>query len=126
MSQQHAQFEEEFRDGPQPQVTYQDHPEAPSMVYTAPVSPPPVYMSVPGQKLQTPVQQNRQGGTGIGVRVVLAIFSMIFIFVMFVVTLAIASDNNPVHSPLGVLAILFALVFAVVVLIINLMVNLRR
>ena len=126
MSQQHAQFEEEFRDGPQPHVTYQEHHETPSVTYTAPVPPPLSYMGVPAQKLQAPVQQNKQGGTGIGVRVVLAIFSLFFVFTMFIVSLAIASENNPVHSALGVLAILFALGFAVVVLLINLMVNLRR
>ncbi|HVU69477.1 MAG TPA: hypothetical protein VHD63_20250 [Ktedonobacteraceae bacterium] len=129
MSQQHAQFEEEFRDGPQPHMTYQEHHDAPSVTYTAPVPPvpPPLsYMGVPAQKLQAPVQQNKQGGTGIGVRVVLAIFSLFFVFTMFIVSLVIASNNNPVQSVLGVLAILFALGFAVVVLLINLIVNLRR
>jgi len=129
MSQQHAQFEEEFRDGARVYAPHQgSYEETPSVSYTVPV-PPPVqqpYMSMPGQKLQAPVQNTRQAGSGIGARVFLAIVSMILVMAMFLVALVISRLYDPVNNITGVLSVLFAFVFAVIVIIINLIVNIRR
>jgi len=124
MSQQHAQFEEEFHDGPPPSNAYQNnYVEPPSVSYTTPIPQQPSYVNMPAQKLQVHPQSIRQAGTGIGARVVLAIFSMIFIFVMFVVALAIGGGGEQ-ESALFALSVIFAFAFALVVLIINLIVNL--
>jgi hypothetical protein len=124
MSQQHAQFEEEFHDGPSLSNAYQNnYVEPPSATYTTPILPQQLYVNMPAQKLQVHPQSVRQAGTGIGARVVLAIFSMIFIFGMFVVALAIGGGGGQ-ESTLFALSVIFAFVFAFVVLLINLIVNL--
>jgi hypothetical protein len=123
MSQQHAQFEEEFRDSSQPSNAYQDkYVEPPSVTYATPIPPQQSYVHMPAQKLQVPPQPIRQAGTGIGARVVLAIFSMIFIFGMFIVTLVVGGSGS--DSALFALSVIFAFVFALVILLINLIVNL--
>lgn len=131
MSQQHAQFEEEFRDGPQPHISYhENYIDQPSAPYTTPVPPAQRYPSqtpnhVPLQTpvLLTPVQpMNKQAGTGIGARVFLAIVSMLFVFGMFVVALAMSTVR--VAGSVFALAVIFAFVFALIVFLINLVVNL--
>jgi len=132
MAQQHAQFEEEFRDGPQPHDSYQDnYVEQPSATYTTPVPPQRAYVppqqahgNIQGRLPLVPVQQTRPAGTGIGARVTLAIFSMIFMFGMFMVALAASAAFDSVRNVSAVLAVIFAFVFALVVLLINLIVNL--
>ena len=126
MSQQHAQFEEQFRDGPQPAPSYQDGYASPQPVsYTVNV-PPPVqaYVSVPGQKLLAPDLYSGRA-PGPGARLALAIVSLIFTFIMFIVALAISAASN-FYTPLSPVAIFFALIFAVMVIIINLIFNRRH
>jgi hypothetical protein len=123
MSQQHAQFEEEFHDGPSLSNAYQNnYVEPPSATYTTPILPQQLYVNMPAQKLQVHPQSVRRAGTGIGARVVLAIFSMIFIFGMFIVALIIGGSGS--ESTLFALSVAFAFVFALVALLINLIVNL--
>ena len=134
MSQQHAQFEEEFRDGPQPHNSHhENYVEQPSATYPAPTPPlraygpqPQAPMNAQMPMLLTPVQNVKPASTGIGARVFLAIVSMIFVFSMFMVALAMSSVNSPVNNIASVLAIIFAFVFAVMVLLINLIINIRR
>ena len=130
MSQQHSQFEEEFRDGPQPGTSYQDQGG-----YTGPqpgsytVNVPPLYsqVSMPGQKL---LMQDLSSGKGpsAGQRLALAIFSLLFTFIMFIVTLGIvaAFSHEGGFSPITPLAVFFALIFAAVALILNLIFNRRH
>jgi hypothetical protein len=130
MSQQHAQFEEEFRDGPQPHISYHDnYIDQPSASYPTPAPPVQGYPSqtqthVPLQApmLLTPVQPIKQTGSGIGARVFLAIVSMLFVFGMFVVALAMSTVR--VVGSVFALAVIFAFVFALIVFLINLVVNL--
>jgi hypothetical protein len=123
MSQQHAQFEGEFRDGPQPTPSYQEGYSGPQPVsYT--VNVPPVQTYVPGQKLLAyDLQSGRAPGPG--ARLALAIVSLVFTFIMFIVALVIIGTSN-FYTPLSPLAILFALIFAAIVLIINLIFNRRH
>lgn len=123
MSQQHAQFEE-FHDGPQPTSTYQDGYTSPQPVsYTANVPPAPTYVAVPGQKLI--VQDTYGRGLSAGQRLALAIVSVVFTFVMFIVTLAIATAGATGAHLFTVvpIALIFALGFAVVVVFLNLIFN---
>lgn len=130
MSQQHAQFEEEFRAGPQPHSSYQDgYAEQPLAAYTTPIPPlrtyapqPQAHAPVQAPVLLAPAQNTRQAGTGVGARVFLAIVSMFFIFGMFVVTLATSRDGQT--NAVFALAVIFAFVFTLVVFLINLIVNL--
>jgi hypothetical protein len=134
MSQQHAHFEEEFRDGPQPHNAYQDtYVEQPSATYPAPTPPlrayapqpqpqPQQHMNAQIPMLLTPVQNVKPAGTGIGARVFLAIVSMIFVFGMFMVALAMGAGTQ--DRSLFALAVIFAFVFALVAFLINLIVNL--
>lgn len=123
MSQQHAQFEEQFRDGPQPAPVYQDGYTGPQPVsYT--VNVPPVQTYVPGQKLLAyDLQSGRAPGPG--ARLALAIISLIFTFIMFVTALGISAASS-FDFPLSPVAIFFALLFAVMVIIINLIFNRRH
>lgn len=124
MSQQHAQFEEEFRDGPQPHVSYQENYVEPQPVtYSMPVPPPQMYVNMSGQKLLVPVQQIQQPGNNTGARLALAIVSMIFVFIMFLVAVAMSSID---YGPVPVVAFVFALIFAAVVVILNLIFNRKR
>lgn len=121
MSQQHAQFEE-FRDGPQPTSTYQDGYSGPQPVsYTVNVPPAPSYMAMPAQKLVMPDMQGR--GPSAGQRLALAIVSLVFVFITFIVTLGIVAANRDGSWPVASLAVFFALVFAVVALVLNLIFN---
>lgn len=132
MSQQHAQFEEKFRDDPQPHNAYQDnYVEQPSATYPAPTPPlraygpqpqPQQHMNTQIPMLLTPVQNVKPAGTGIGARVFLAIVSMIFVFGMFMVALAMGASTQ--DGSLFALAVIFAFVFALVAFLINLIVNL--
>jgi hypothetical protein len=127
MSQQHAQFEEEFRDGPQPHIAYQETSiEPPSVSYTTPALPPmQLHVNIPAQKLQAPVSNSmRQAGSGTGSRVVLAIFSMLFILILFII--AIVSNTSYYPPPNAWLALVLALIFAGVALWINVIVNRRH
>lgn len=125
MSQQHAQFEEQFRDGPEPVPSYQEGYTSPQPVsYTVNVPPPAqAYVNVPGQKLLTQDLYGRAPSTG--ARLALAIVSLVFTFIMFMVALGVIAASN-FYSPLSPLAILFALIFAVMVIIINLIFNRRH
>lgn len=149
MSQQHAEFEGEFRDGPRPHEAYhENHMETPISSYMTSVPPQMsygqplhIYVNVPGQASQTPaqqsqpiqlarlqpVQQSRQEGTGLGVRVVLGIFSMLFVMIMFLVALStVQSSYYSGYGMVGTLAVFFSAFFAVVVLVINVIVNRKR
>lgn len=121
MSQQHAQFEEEFRDGPQPHVSYQDNYSEPQPVaYSVPVPPPQMYVNMSGQKLLVPVQQIQRSGNNVGARLALAIVSIVFVFIMFVIAVATSGMD---YSPVAATAFIFALIFAVVVVILNIVFN---
>ena len=126
MSQQHAQFEEEFRDGPRPQphVSYQDNYSEPQPVmYSTPVPPPQMYVNMAGQKLLVPVQPIQQSSNNTGARLALAIVSIFFVFIMFMIAVAM---SGMMYSPVAPTAIAFALLFAIVVVIINVVFNRRR
>lgn len=126
MSQQHAQFEEQFRDGPQPAPSYQDGYTSPQPVsYTVNVPPPmQAYVNVPGQKLLTyDLQSGRT--PGVGARLALAIVSLVFTFIMFIVALGVSAASR-FDFPISPVAIFFALIFAVIVIIINLIFNRRH
>ena len=130
MSQQHSQFEEEFRDGPQPGTSYQGQGG-----YTGPqpvsytVNVPPLYSQVgmPGQKLLVQDLSNGRSPSA-GQRLALAIVSLLSVFVAFIITLGIvaAFSQEGGFSPITPLAVFFALIFAVVVLILNLIFNRRH
>ena len=123
MSQQHAQYEE-FHDGPQPTSTYQDGYSGPQPVsYTVNVPPAPTYVPVQGQKLI--VQDTYGRGLSAGQRLALAIVSVVFTFVMFIVTLTIAvTGATGAHLFTVVpIALVFALGFAIVVVFLNLIFN---
>ena len=125
MSQQHAQFEGEFRDGPQPAPSYQEGYSGPQPVsYTVNVPPVQTYVNMPGQKLLAFDPQSGRA-PGPGARLALAIVSLVFTFIMFIVALVIIGTSN-FYTPLSPLAILFALIFAAIVLIINLIFNRRH
>lgn len=135
MSQQHAQFEEEFRDGPQTASPYHsgysgpqpavDYQPAPQSGYTASVPPAQSYVNVPGQKLLA--YDLSTGHTpGVGARLALSILSLIFTFIMFTVALVVVGVSRSDPFPMIPLAIFFALIFAGVVLIINLIFNRRH
>lgn len=125
MSQQHAQFEEQFRDGPQPAPSYQEGYSSPQPVsYTVNV-PPPGQAYVPGQKLLAyDLQIGR--APGVGARLALAIVSLVFTFLMFMVTLITVAASRFDLFPTAPLAVSFALIFAVMVIIINLIFNRRH
>ncbi len=137
MSQQHAQFEEEFRDGPQPayhsgysgpQPTpdYQPGYSMPQPAsYTASVPPNQSYVNVPGQKLLA-YDLSSGRAPGVGARLALSILSLIFTFIMFIVALAIVGSSRFDPFPMIPLTIVFALIFAGVVLIINLIFSRRH
>jgi magnesium-transporting ATPase (P-type) len=123
MSQQYAQFEEEFRDGPQPHASYEEgYSEPPSFSYPARQS----SRDMPDQKRQAPAQNTGQAASGIGARVFLAIVSMLFVCGMFLIALVMSSLHNPVNNVSSVLAILFAFVFAILAVLINLIINRRH
>lgn len=152
MSQQHAQFEGEFRDGPQPHEAYQEHyVEMPVSSPTPMVTPPQgsylqplhIYVNVPGQvPQQAPVQQTRpapqarpvlvqqprQEGMGIAGRVVLGIFSLFFVMLMFLISLSMVDNSwyNPGSGIMTVMTVFLSLLFAVLALVINLAVNRKR
>lgn len=120
MPQQHAQFEEEFRDGPQPHVSYQEtYREPPPVTYSVPAPTPQLYVSIPGQNFQV---QTQNTGNNVGARLALAIVSMFFVFIMFIVAVATSGSYGPVAAT----AFVFALIFAVVVVILNVIFNRRR
>lgn len=127
MPQQHVQFEEEFRNGPQPHVSYQD---APSASYTAPV--PPSMQSYASRPDQPPLAHSQNAAEprsgGYGARATLAIFSLFFIFAMFIVAQIMANmETNPgPFQSTPDTPYVFAGIFAVIVLLINLIVNRRR
>lgn len=125
MSQQHSQFEEQFRDGPQPAPSYQEGYTGPQPVsYTVNV-PPPGQTYVPGQKLLA--YELRSGGTpGIGARLALAIVSLVFTFLMFMVTLIVVAVTRFDPFPTAPLAISFSLIFAAMIIILNLIFNRRH
>jgi hypothetical protein len=125
MSQQHTQFEEKFRDGPQPTPSYEGGYSGPQPVsYTAPVPPPlQSYGHVPGQKLL--IQDVHSGkAPSPGQRLALAIVSLGFVFLLFIVTIGIAAAAPQAYFfPVIPIAFVFSLVFAVVALILNLIFN---
>jgi hypothetical protein len=131
MSQQ-AQFEE-FRDGPQPAVSYQGGYTGPqptasyqgddSVPQPAAYMVPPVQTYSSGQKLYVADMQGWRAPS-VGARLALAIVSLVFLFVMYLTTMIIAVAR--ISSPIAAVAILFAVGFSVVVLFINLMFNRRH
>jgi hypothetical protein len=126
MSQQHAQFEEQFRDGPQPAPSYQEGYTGPQPTsYTVNVPPVQTYVNVPGQKLLA--YELQSGRTpGVGARLALAIVSLVFTFLMFMVTLIVVAATRFDLFPIAPLAVSFSLIFAIMVIIINLIFNRRH
>lgn len=126
MSQQHSQFfEEEFRDGPPSPASYQDsYASPPPAPYTVNVSPQgQSYATVPGQKLF--VHDLNSGQTNsTGARLALAIVSLVFVFIIYVIALFVyISIPSSVGSGM---AVLFALAFSLMTLLINLIFNRKR
>lgn len=121
MSQQHAQFEE-FHDGPQPTSTYQEGYTSPQPVsYTVNVPPVPTYVAMPAQKLVMPTMQNR--GPSAGQRLALAIVSLVFVGLAFLIALGISAANWGESFYIVPVSVFFALVFAIFALILNLIFN---
>jgi hypothetical protein len=125
MSQQHTQFEEEFRDGP-PSGSYQAGYTGPQPVsYTVNVPPLQTYTSMAGQKLVVPVETSGKGPSA-GQRLALAIVSLVFVFMTFMITLGVVAAVRDNLFPIAPLAISFALIFAVVTLILNVLFSRRH
>ncbi len=125
MSQQHAQFEEEFRDGPQ-SGSYQAGYTGPQPVsYTVNVPPLQTYTSLPGQKLVIP-DVNAGRGPSAGQRLALAIVSLVFVFMTFMITLGAVAAVRENPFPVAPLSVSFALIFAVVTLILNVLFSRRH
>jgi hypothetical protein len=133
MSQQHLQFEEEFRDGPPSAASYQAGYAGPQIssanpqpvAYPANVPLSQSYVNIPGQKLLVH-DLNANHAPGVGARLALSILSLIFTFFMFLVTLGIIAGTRFNPSPVAPVAIFFALIFAVMVIIINVIFNRRH
>lgn len=123
MSQQHAQFEEEFRDGPPPSVSYESGYTGPQPVSYTTSAPPPVqsYVLAPGQKLL--VQEPHERPNSTGARLALAIVSLIFLFITYMIALAVTIAERHEPSTATSLSIFFALIFSVVTIIINIIFN---
>lgn len=120
MSQQHAQFEEEFRDGP---PSYQSGYTGPQPVsYTVNVPPLQSYTNLPGQKLLVP-DLNTGRAPSPGQRLALAIVSLVFVFVIFMIAVGVSAATS---YPVAGVAIIFALVFTVFTIIINLIFSRRH
>lgn len=125
MSQQHAQFEEEFRDGPQP-GSYQAGYTGPQPAsYTVNVPPLQAYTSIAGQKLIVP-GENTDRGPSAGQRLALTIVSLIFVFMTFMITLGVVAAVHNDPFPIAPLSVSFAIVFAVVTLILNVLFSRRH
>lgn len=120
MSQQHIQFEEEFRDDP-PNTIYQNG-------YTGPqsVSSPYTQASAVGQKLLPPSDNGSVPSPAL--RLALAIVSLVFVFLTFMVALLVIGFRSTANyfSPVAGVALLFALLFAGFALVINLIFNNKR
>ncbi|MGH2509113.1 MAG: hypothetical protein ACRDHZ_17175 [Ktedonobacteraceae bacterium] len=139
MSQQHLEFEEEFRDGPPPAAPYQagyaGPPPAPSyptgytnsppLTYTVDVPPGQAYINSPGQKLLVH-DIHANSVPGVGARLALSILSLIFTFVTFIVALGVIAASRFDLFPMAPIAIFFALIFAVVVIVINIIFSHRH
>src|SRR6266568_3300054 len=100
---QYAQFEEKSRyEDVQPESSYQGGYTGPQPVsYTVNV---PLqvqaYVSIPGQKLL--VQDLNSGrGPGIGARLLLAFFSLVFVVAMIIVMLSISTSPLYSSSPIA-------------------------
>ncbi len=136
MSQQHTQFEEEFRDGPPPATSYQagyTNPQPAASYQPSYTNPQPVayptnvppsqsYVNLPGQKLLMH-DLNTGHAPGFGARLALSIISLVFTFLMFIIALIVVASTRDHPLPAVPLAIFFALIFAVVVIIINVIFN---
>lgn len=121
MSQQHTQFEEEFRDGPPPTAPYQSgYTGTQSAAYntvSAPSAGQP-HMSMPGQKLLA-YDLHTGRAPNAGQRLALAIVSIVFVFVMFLIALITVAATAS-------LVIFFAVIFTIVVVILNVIFNRRH
>jgi hypothetical protein len=114
MSQQHTRFEEEFRDGPPP-AGYQAVAPGSQPVHMPALQ---TYAALAGQKLVA-AQQDAGKAPGPGQRLALAIVSLVFVFLTFMVTLGVVAAVRDDLFPLAPLAVAFALIFAVVTLLLN-------
>jgi len=116
MSQQHTRFEEEFRQTP-PSASFQsDASGSPSLQ---------AYSALAGQKLVIP-QADAGQAPGPGQRLALAIVSLVFVFLTFMITLIVVAIVRNDLFPIAPLAISFALIFAVVTLLLNILFNRRH
>ncbi|HEY1351923.1 MAG TPA: hypothetical protein VGF67_20070 [Ktedonobacteraceae bacterium] len=116
MSQQHTRFEEEFRDGPPPagyQAVAAGGQPMPGPAFQT-------YTALAGQKLEVPLQDTEKT-PGPGQRLALAIVSLVFVFLTFMVTLGVVAAVRDDLFPLAPLAVAFALIFAVVTLLLNIL-----
>ncbi|HET8843224.1 MAG TPA: hypothetical protein VFN35_17310 [Ktedonobacteraceae bacterium] len=114
---QNAQFEEEFRDGPQATSYQTGYTQAP---------PAGTYMAnVPGQKLVIGTQPSSQSATA-GARLALAIVSLIFVFVMFMAAIFISALAYYRYDSFSGIIVFLSLVFAAVAVLVNLIFNIKR
>lgn len=126
MSQQHAQFEEEFRDGP-PSASYQAGYTGPQPIsYTVNVPPLQSYTSLPGQKLVIPDATAGGRGPSPGQRLALAIVSLVFVFITFMITLGVVAAYRESPFPVAPLSVSFAFIFALITLVLNVLFSRRN
>lgn len=119
MSQQHAQFEEEFRDGPPPTASYQSGYTGSQLVVGQ------SHMSVPGQKLLA-YDLHTGRAPSAGQRLALAIVSLVFVFIMFLIALITIAVTAPNPLPYVPFVIFFVVIFAMMVIILNVIFNRRH
>lgn len=118
MSQQHAQFEEEFHEEPQSSSYQAGYRNSPSDPFSPEMQPFQSDGSMPGQKLLDYEPQANKPDI-LGVRLVLMIVSMSLIFVLFIIAMT---------HPLSFASIFFTLLFTAIMVVLNLIFNrsLRR
>jgi hypothetical protein len=114
MSQQHARFEEEFHQTP-PSASFQAETTAGSPSLQG-------YSVLAGQKLVV-AQGDTQWAPGPGQRLALAIVSLVFVFLTFIIALIVVAIVRDDLFPIAPLAISFALLFAVVTVVLNILFN---
>jgi hypothetical protein len=113
MSQQHTRFEEEFRHTP-PSASFQPDTSGSSSQQA--------YSALAGQKLIVS-QMDAGWAPGPGQRLALAIVSLAFVFLTFMVALIVVAIVHNDLFPIAPLAISFALIFAIVTLLLNILFN---
>lgn len=112
MSQQHTRFEEAF---------HQTSPSTPFQSDASDSASRQAYSMLAGQKLVIPQEEGQAPGPG--QRLALAIISLVFVFLTFMITLLVVAIVRNDLFPIAPLAISFALIFAVVTLLLNILFN---